>query len=326
MNSASRCGRKLASAASSSRRSGVTSLRPACCAHRSGPRVYLFGNSSAIGTTAGDLPFGTITRALRIIVENQFAAGAARRHHRDGLILVVRRRMAHGDDGIDAVVAEIDDGAAERDGLGAHRHAAEIGVEIDAGEDLARARAQRRADLLPVVAVALLDRRGRRRDQFFVGFAEFLPLAVSLRQFPQAQPDQRRRLRTLAGAARRGGDGGGGLRLRIAEIDQRRDRVGDRLRRALLVERAGEPHQSRIDIGIGRRLVFQFGDDALGDFRPDARRARHHRLVAHGDGGGEIGGLERAEHGQRDLGADALHGLQQPEPFALDVAGESRTA
>ncbi len=43
------------------------------------------------------------------------------------------------------------------------------------------------------------------------------------------------------------------------------------------------------------------------------------RLVAHGDGGGEIGGLERAEHGQRHLGADALHGLQQPEPFALDV-------
>ena len=33
--------------------------------------------------------------------------------------------------------------------------------------------------------------------------------------------------------------------------------------------------------------------------------------------------LERAEHGERDLGADALHGLQQPEPFALDVGGEA---
>ena len=33
------------------------------------------------------------------------------------------------------MVAELDDGAAERHGLGADRHAAEIGVEIDAGED-----------------------------------------------------------------------------------------------------------------------------------------------------------------------------------------------
>ena len=33
-------------------------------AHRSGPRVYLFGNNSAIGTIDGDAPFGTITRAF----------------------------------------------------------------------------------------------------------------------------------------------------------------------------------------------------------------------------------------------------------------------
>src|SRR5579863_1167623 len=33
------------------------------CAHPSDPRLYLFGNKSPIGTTAGDLPFGTITRA-----------------------------------------------------------------------------------------------------------------------------------------------------------------------------------------------------------------------------------------------------------------------
>ena len=43
--------------------------------------------------------------------------------------------MAHRDDGVDAGIAEIDDGAAERDRFGADRHAAEIGVEIDAGED-----------------------------------------------------------------------------------------------------------------------------------------------------------------------------------------------
>ena len=33
-------------------------------AHPSDPRLYLFGKSSPIGTTAGDLPFGTITRAF----------------------------------------------------------------------------------------------------------------------------------------------------------------------------------------------------------------------------------------------------------------------
>ena len=32
--------------------------------HRCGPRVYLFGSNSAIGTTFGDLPSGTITRAF----------------------------------------------------------------------------------------------------------------------------------------------------------------------------------------------------------------------------------------------------------------------
>ena len=64
------------------------------------------------------------------------------------------------------VIAEIDEGAPERDRFGADRHAAEIGVEIDAGKNLAGTGAQRRADLLPVVAVALLDRRGRGFDQF----------------------------------------------------------------------------------------------------------------------------------------------------------------
>ena len=72
-----------------------------------------------------------------------------------------------------------------------------------------------------------------------------------------------------------------------------------------------------------RHLVLQLGDDALGDLRPDAGRARHRRLVAHRNRLGELGGPERAEHGERDLGADALHGLQQPKPFALEVGGEA---
>ena len=34
-------------------------------AHRSGPRLYLLGSSSPIGTALGVRPFGTMTRALR---------------------------------------------------------------------------------------------------------------------------------------------------------------------------------------------------------------------------------------------------------------------
>ncbi len=43
--------------------------------------------------------------------------------------------MAHRDDGVDAGIAEIDNGMAERNGFGADRHAAEISIKIDAGED-----------------------------------------------------------------------------------------------------------------------------------------------------------------------------------------------
>src|SRR5215813_13045624 len=145
----------------------------------------------------------------------------------------------------------------------------------------------------------------------------------SFRKLLQPEPDQPRGIRALAGVARGGGDGGRGLRLAVAEIDQRGDGVHDRLRRASLFDRAGEPDHRRIEIGVGRRLVLEFRHDALGDLRADAGRARDHGLVAHGDGGGEIGGLERAEHGERDLGTHALHGLQQTEPFALDVGAEA---
>ena len=54
-------------------------------------------------------------------------------------------------------------------------------------------------------------------------------------------------------------------------------------------------------------------------FGTDARRARHHVLVLERHGIGEVAGIERAEHGERNLGADALHCLQRPEPGALVV-------
>src|SRR5262249_40590214 len=94
------------------------------------------------------------------------------RDHRDGLVLLARLRMAHRDDGVDADLAEFGDGLAERDGFGADRHAAEIGVEIDAGIDLAGAQAQRGADFLPVVAIAAADRLACGLDQSAIGGSE----------------------------------------------------------------------------------------------------------------------------------------------------------
>ena len=47
------------------------------------------------------------------------------------------------------------------------------------------------------------------------------------------------------------------------------------------------------------------------------------RLVAQRDGVGQIRRRQCPEHRQRHLGADALHRLQQPEPFALDIAAEA---
>ena len=110
----------------------------------------------------------------------------------------------------------------------------------------------------------------------------------------------------------------------IAEIGQRRDGIGDRRRRgpapdiALQAERllgAGP--------GKSRRAVLQLGNDTLGDLRPDARRPRHHRLVLKRDRIGEIAGRQRADHRQRHLRSDALHALEQLEPFALRRTGKA---
>src|SRR5262249_26473664 len=109
---------------------------------------------------------------VAIIIENQFAARAAWGDDGNRPILVLGRGMANRDDRVDTGIAQVDDGMAERDGFGAHRHAAEISVEIDAGEDPSRTGAQRRTHLLPVAAIAAFDRRPRRRDQLLVSFAK----------------------------------------------------------------------------------------------------------------------------------------------------------
>ena len=54
---------------------------------------------------------------------------------------------------------------------------------------------------------------------------------------------------------------------------------------------------------------------------PGARAIAALSLVR--DGGGEAAGIERREDGERDLGADALHHLHQPEPVALDIGHEA---
>src|SRR6185312_3983316 len=144
----------------------------------------------------------------------------------------------------------------------------------------------------------------------------------SLRQFLQPEPDQLRGFGVLAGAARRRRNRRCRLRLAVAEVDERRDRVGDRPRRTPVVDRAGQMHQCRIDMGEGRRPVLQLGDDALGDLRANARRACHRRLVAERDRVGKLGGRQGRKHCQRHLGADALHRLQQSKPFAFDIVAK----
>src|SRR5215204_2923912 len=81
----------------------------------------------------------------------------------------------------------------------------------------------------------------RASPRFVGGGSETLRLAspVSLRQFLQPEPDQLLGLRALACATCGGGDGGSRLRVTIAEIDQCGDRIRDRLRRTMLIHRAG---------------------------------------------------------------------------------------
>src|SRR5215470_117908 len=171
MNSDKRCGRNEASALSSSRRSGVT-RRPGLALTSSSLQI-----SSAAVLVRQKFANGRDLRAvfarndharLAIVVPDQFAATPTRRHHSDGLILFVGRRMTHRHDGVDPALTEIDDRTPERDRLGTHRHAAEIGIEIDADENPSRATTQGSTDFLPVVAIAPLDRRAGSLDQLFI--------------------------------------------------------------------------------------------------------------------------------------------------------------
>src|SRR6516162_10297237 len=87
--------------------------------------------------------------------------------------------MAHRHDGLDAGLAYFGHRAPEGDRLRAHRHAAEIGVEIDPRVDAPPACTQRRADFLPIVLVAPRDGLCRRGDELLVALRDHF--ASSLR-------------------------------------------------------------------------------------------------------------------------------------------------
>src|ERR1700733_6382048 len=74
---------------------------------------------------------------------------------------------------------------------------------------------------------------------------------------------------------------------------------------------------SEIGDGHRRRLVLKFEHEARGELRAHARRSRHHGLVLSRDRCAQGFRRERAENPQRDLGANALHALQQAKPIAL---------
>src|ERR1700745_3357628 len=89
MNSPSRCGRSEPSAASSSRRSAVTTRRGvelnAASSQRALPAV-LVRQQLANPSDHGPVRAGHDDAGIAIIVPNQLTAASARRHHTDGLI------------------------------------------------------------------------------------------------------------------------------------------------------------------------------------------------------------------------------------------------
>jgi hypothetical protein len=95
---------------------------------------------------------------------DQLAANAAGRNNSD-LARLAGLWVAHGDDGLDAVIPGLGNGTTDCDGLGANRDAADIGIDVDPGNDAAVAGQHRSADLLPVVAIPLANHLGGGSDE-----------------------------------------------------------------------------------------------------------------------------------------------------------------
>src|SRR6516225_7255730 len=98
-----------------------------------------------------------------------------------------------------------------------------------------------------------------------------MPTRGSTRDLPQAELDQLRGRSLLSGGLECCGDRRAGLRLAVAEIDQRRDRVSHGPRqRSLALDRSAEPRHQWIMADESRRLVLQLAEDALGEPGADA--------------------------------------------------------
>src|SRR5271165_555964 len=173
MNSVSRCGRNEVSAVSSSRRSDVTSLVVAPAVELKSPSqcalpAVLVRQQVADRRDGRTVRRGHDDAGFAVVVPNELAATPAGRHDGNGPVGLLRLGMAHRHDGLDPGLARFGQRAPERDRLGTYCHATEIRIEIDAGVNASIARAQRRADFLPIVLVALRDGLHRGGDELLV--------------------------------------------------------------------------------------------------------------------------------------------------------------
>src|SRR3546814_15703649 len=98
---------------------------------------------------------------------------------------------------------------------------------------------------------------------------------------------------------------------------QRRNGVGAKAARS---QSGHRPAAAKHDTA---RLVLQLVHDPLGKLGTYTLRARHHRLVAAGDGAMQLIAGEGGKDRESNAGADALDRRQQPEPVALLGGGEA---
>ena len=148
--------------------------------------------------------------------------------------------------------------------------------------------------------------------------------ARSLRQLPQAQPDQRRGVGALAGVTRRRRDGGGRLRLAVAEIDQRRHRIGDRPA-ARASRRARPPDAPSPDRRSAKAGALSFSSVTMRSATfgptPGARAIVALSRIAIAEARSPTFSVPSTE--SATLAPTPCTVCKQAEPFALDVAGKA---
>ena len=143
-------------------------------------------------------------------------------------------------------------------------------------------------------------------------------------QLPQPQPDQLSPSAPVALALHHARHRGAGLRARIAEIAQRRDRVGDVatarcLRPAPPAARAS-PHRSPMPVGTLPLSSVTIRSASLGP-TPLARPTI--ALSCSAMALEQLAGGQRREDRQRHARAHPLHRHQRPEPGLLGLAGKA---